>query len=82
LKCAYLLGGPFRYERAEPGELIHLDIKKLGRIKGFGHRITCHHSRLLRNPGIGWDFIHVAIDDPSRIVLADVAADELLKHHS
>lgn len=65
-----------RYERAEPGELIHLDIKKLGRIKGFGHRITGHHSRLLRNPGIGWDFIHVAIDDASRIALADVAADE------
>jgi transposase InsO family protein len=65
-----------RYERAEPGELIHLDIKKLGRIKGFGHRIPGHHSRLLRNPGIGWDFIHVAIDDASRIALADVAADE------
>jgi transposase len=65
-----------RYERAEPGELIHLDIKKLGRIKGFGHRITGHHSRVLRNRGIGWDFVHVAIDDASRIALADVADDE------
>ena len=65
-----------RYERAEPGELIHLDIKKLGRIKGLGHRITGLHSRLLRNRGIGWDFVHVAIDDASRIALADVAPDE------
>lgn len=65
-----------RYERAEPGELIHLDIKKLGRIKGLGHRITGLHSCLLRNRGIGWDFVHVAIDDASRIALADVAPDE------
>ena len=65
-----------RYERAEPGELIHLDIKKLGRIKGLGHRITGLHSRFLRNRGIGWDFVHVAIDDASRIALADVAPDE------
>jgi transposase InsO family protein len=67
---------PNRYERAEPGELIHLDIKKLGRIKGLGHRITGHHSCFLRNPGIGWDFVHVAIDDASRIALANVAPDE------
>lgn len=67
---------PNRYERAEPGELIHLDIKKLGRIKGLGHRIGGYRSRVLRNPGIGWDFVHVAIDDASRIALADVAEDE------
>jgi len=67
---------PNRYERALPGELIHLDIKKLGRIKGFGHRITGHHSRMLRNRGIGWDFIHVAIDDASRLARAEVAHDE------
>src|ERR1700722_12918119 len=66
-----------RYQRAEPGELIHLDIKKLGRIRGFGHRISGHHSRYLRNKGIGWDFVHVAIDDASRIARADVAGDEL-----
>jgi transposase InsO family protein len=65
-----------RYERAEPGELIHLDIKKLGRIKGLGHRITGLHSRFLRNRGIGWDFVHVAIDDASRLARADVAHDE------
>jgi len=66
-----------RYERAEPGELIHLDIKKLGRIKGIGHRITGDRARAARNQGIGWDFIHVAIDDASRIAQAHVAIDEL-----
>lgn len=66
-----------RYERAEPGELIHLDIKKLGRIRGIGHRIHGDRSNWLRNRGIGWDFVHVAIDDASRIALADVAPDEL-----
>jgi transposase InsO family protein len=66
-----------RYERAEPGELIHLDIKKLGRIRGIGHRILGDRSVAKRNRGIGWDFIHVAIDDASRIAIADVAANEL-----
>jgi len=66
-----------RYERAEPGELIHLDIKKLGRIKGIGHRIHGDRSNRLRNRGIGWDFVHVAIDDASRIAIADIASDEL-----
>ncbi|HLQ12728.1 MAG TPA: IS481 family transposase [Steroidobacteraceae bacterium] len=65
-----------RYERAEPGELIHLDIKKLGRIKGLGHRIHGDRRSALRNRGIGWDYVHVAIDDASRIALAEVAADE------
>jgi len=65
-----------RYERAEPGELIHLDIKKLGRIRGIGHRIHGDRSNWIRNRGIGWDFVHVAIDDASRIALADVAPNE------
>ena len=65
-----------RYERQEPGELIHLDIKKLGRIKGIGHRIHGHQDNAHRNRGIGWDFVHVAIDDASRLGIADVAADE------
>jgi transposase InsO family protein len=65
-----------RYEREHPGELLHLDVKKLGRIKGIGHRIHGDHSEAQRNRGIGWDFVHVAIDDASRIALADVAADE------
>jgi len=65
-----------RYERAEPGELIHLDIKKLGRIRGIGHRIHGDRSNWIRNRGIGWDFVHVAIDDASRIARADVAPNE------
>jgi transposase InsO family protein len=65
-----------RYQRERPGELIHLDVKKLGRIKGLGHRITGDRSAGKRNRGIGWDFVHVAIDDASRLALAAIAADE------
>jgi len=65
-----------RYERDEPGELIHLDIKKLGRINGIGHRISGDRSSAHRNRGIGWDYVHVAIDDASRSLVAQVAADE------
>ena len=54
-----------RYEREAPGELIHLDIKSLGRIDGIGHRITGDRSRRKRR--IGWDHLHVAIDDSSRL---------------
>jgi transposase InsO family protein len=64
-----------RYQREHPGELIHLDVKKLGRIKGLGHRITGDRA-LNRNRGIGWDFVHVAIDDASRLAVAQVAEDE------
>ena len=58
-----------RYERANPGEMIHLDIKKLGRIDGVGHRITGNRAgqsnRRARGEGLGWEFAHVAIDDAS-----------------
>src|SRR5262249_14221546 len=64
-----------RYQREHPGELLHLDVKKLGRIKGIGHRITGDRA-LNRNRGIGWDFVHVAIDDASRVALAHVAENE------
>ena len=64
-----------RYQREHPGELIHLDVKKLVRIKGLGHRITGDRA-LNRNRGIGWDFVHVAIDDASRLAVAHVAEDE------
>jgi hypothetical protein len=49
-----------RYQRERPGELIHLDIKKLGRIDGVGHRITGDRTQRRL---VGWDFLHVAIDD-------------------
>lgn len=63
-----------RYERAYPGELVHLDIKKLGKIGRVGHRI--HGDRRAQVRGIGWEFVHVAIDDHSRLAYAEVLADE------
>ena len=63
-----------RYERAAPGELLHLDIKKLGRIGRVGHRI--HGDRRTRVHGIGWEFLHVALDDHSRATYAEVLPDE------
>ena len=63
-----------RYERARPGELVHVDIKKLGRIAGIGHRIT--GDRRHRAGGIGWEYVHVAIDDCSRLSYAEVLRDE------
>jgi transposase InsO family protein len=63
-----------RYEWARPGELLHVDIKKLGRIAGVGHRIT--GDRRHRARGIGWEDVHVAIDDCSRVAYAEVLVDE------
>ena len=63
-----------RYERERPGEMIHLDIKKLGRIDGIGHRIT--GDRTGRRKAPGWEFVHVAIDDASRIAFAKVMTSE------
>src|SRR5262249_44966746 len=54
-----------RYERESPGELIHLDTKKLARIQGIGHRI--HGDRRRMSRGIGWEFAHLAIDDHTRL---------------
>ena len=63
-----------RYERAAAGELIHLDIKKLGRIERPSHRVTGDRRDRVR--GIGWEFAHVAIDDHSRTSLITLAEDE------
>lgn len=63
-----------RYERARPGELVHLDVKKLGRIGVVGHRI--HGDRTRRTRGRGWEFVHVAIDDHTRLAYVEVLADE------
>jgi transposase InsO family protein len=63
-----------RYQRERPGELIHVDIKKLGRIGRVGHRI--HGDRTSRVRGIGWEFVHVAIDDASRLAYAEVLPNE------
>jgi transposase InsO family protein len=63
-----------RYQREQVGELLHFDIKKLGRIKGFGHRITGDRTRRAR--GVGWEYLHVAIDDASRLAYAEVLKNE------
>lgn len=66
-----------RYEREKPGELIHIDIKKLGRIGSVGHRITGRQTGVVnRHLGIGWEFVHVCIDDASRIAFSQVMKDE------
>lgn len=62
------------YEHAHPGDLLHLDTKKLGRIKGIGHRI--HGDRSTRKRGIGWEFVHVCVDDHSRVAYVEVLEDE------
>ena len=64
-----------RYERARPGEMIHIDIKKLGRFARAGHRVTGHRQGC-RNKGAGWEFVHVAIDDHSRVAFARIMSSE------
>lgn len=63
-----------RYERSEPGELLHLDVKKLGRIVRVGHRITGDPRDTVE--GAGWEYVHVAIDDASRVAYSQVLPDE------
>lgn len=74
-----------RYERQRPGELVHLDIKKLGRFREPGHRVTGRggHHRITRTTAqgrgrgvVGWDFVHVCVDDATRIAYVEVLADE------
>jgi transposase InsO family protein len=70
-----------RYERARPGELVHIDVKKLGRIARPGHRIygqqiratKGHHRRRYDH---GWEFVHIAIDDATRLAYVEVLDDE------
>jgi len=64
-----------RYERARPGELIHLDIKKLNRFREPGHRVTGDRSAG-RSVGAGWEFAHVCIDDASRLAFVEIKPDE------
>jgi transposase len=75
---------PNRYERKRPGELIHVDIKKLGRIHHAGHRVTAN--RRGRGPrrqegkrrvgAVGWEFVHVCVDDATRLAYVEVLPDE------
>lgn len=67
--------GPVRrYERRHPGELIHIDVKKLVRIERAGHRVHGDRRTLVR--GAGWEFVHVAIDDATRLAYVEVLANE------
>lgn len=63
-----------RYEHRRPGDMIHLDVKKLGRIEGVGHRITQDQSKRFR--GAGWEFLHVCVDDHSRLAYGEILPDE------
>ncbi len=69
-----------RYERETPGEIIHIDIKKLGRFNKPGHRVTGDRTRQSnqRDNGTapGWEYVHVAIDDHSRIAYSDIFPNE------
>ena len=82
--CDPLTGDPIRasratanrYERARPGELVHLDVKKLGRIPDGGGWRAHGRSKQVKGRGIGYDYVHVAIDDHTRIGYAEVLPDE------
>jgi transposase InsO family protein len=65
-----------RYEREKPGEMIHIDIKKLGRFNRIGHRITGDRRGQSNSRGVGWEFVHVAIDDHSRVAFAKIMPSE------
>jgi len=72
-----------RYERKRPGELLHIDVKKLGRIRGVGHRVTGNRASQGKTrvngkqTGIaGWEFVHVCVDDATRLAYVEVLADE------
>jgi transposase InsO family protein len=69
---------PNRYCRRHPGELIHIDVKKLGRFDFPGHRVTGrgpgHHRNKTRR--LGWEFVHVAVDDTTRLAYVEILDDE------
>jgi transposase InsO family protein len=65
---------PNRYEKQRPGELVHVDVKKLGRIGRPGHRVN--GDRRTHSRGVGWEYVHVAIDDATRLVYVEVLEDE------
>ena len=74
---------PNRYERRHAGELIHVDVKELGRIRGAGHRVTGYRKsqkktrRDGRRTGVaGWEFVHVCVDDATRLAYVEVLEDE------
>jgi transposase InsO family protein len=67
---------PRRYEREQPGEMIHIDIKKLGKFNQIGHRITGDRKGQSNSRGVGWEFVHVCIDDASRVAFSKIMKTE------
>jgi transposase InsO family protein len=65
-----------RYEREKAGELIHIDIKKLGKFNQIGHRITGDRKGQSNGRGVGWEYVHVCIDDHSRVAFANIMPSE------
>lgn len=65
-----------RYEHKHPGDMIHIDIKKLGRFERVGHRITGDRTGQSNSRGVGWEFVHVCIDDASRVAFSQILPDE------
>lgn len=65
-----------RYQWPDPGDLIHLDIKKLGRFDRVGHRITGSKAGIYRPRGAGWEFAHVCVDDASRLAYVELLPNE------
>jgi len=65
-----------RYERTAPGELLHIDIKKLGKFNRIGHRITGDRTGQSNTRGIGWEYVHLVIDDHSRLAYSEILPDE------
>jgi transposase InsO family protein len=67
---------PNRYCRRHPGELIHIDVKKLARFKQPGHRVHGRYANYPRSRRVGWEFVHIAIDDTSRVAYLEVLDNE------
>jgi transposase InsO family protein len=65
-----------RYERAAPGEIVHIDIKKLGKFSRIGHRVTGDRTGQSNTRGVGWEYVHLAIDDHSRLAYSEILPDE------
>lgn len=75
LKGPGSIAGP-RYERAHPGELLHIDTKGLDRFQAVGHRIHGNRSKAGRRQGLGKDYLHVAIDDATRLAYAEIQPEQ------
>ncbi len=65
---------PNRYQRRHPGSLLHIDVKKLGRFNQPGHRV--HGDRRRHSRGVGWEYVHVCVDDATRLAYVEVLEDE------